>query len=311
MNPSHPGPKAWTLLLLLGVIFGSSFMFVNIAVREAPPMAVAVFRLLIAASLLTVFALATGAKLPPLRRAGARLWGLAAIAGLLGTLLPYWFVAWAQQHISSAQAGLLMAPMPIVSLLLSHFLIAGERMSFMRVGGFALGFLGVALLIGPDAFDPAEGSEMRLLAQLACLGTMLCYALNGIALKRAGAVNPLGMSAAVLLIAALAGLPLAIWADWSELGEIGLTTWTTIGVLGIFPTASAQMIMMWILALAGPPFLASVNYQVPLWATVFGVAFLGEALSPWFWAALLLILSGMALVQFGERAMRTKARPPE
>lgn len=309
MSAAHPGARAWALLLLLGVIFGSSFMFVNIAVREAPPMIVAVFRLFIAAGLLTTFVIARGAKLPPLSRSGARLWSLAAIAGVLGTLLPYWFVAWAQQHISSAQAGLLMAPMPIVSLILSHFLVSGERMTIMRVAGFVLGFFGVALLIGPGAFDTGEGSGLRLLAQLACLGTMLCYAINGIALKRAGAVDALGMSAAVLLLAAIAGVPLMIWHDWSAFGEVSLTSWAVIALLGIFPTAVAQMIMMWILAVSGPPFLATVNYQVPLWATVFGVVFLGEALSPWFWAALLFILTGMALSQIGGRG--AKPRPPQ
>lgn len=284
---------------MLGVIWGSSFMLTHIAVDYVPPLTLVAMRLSFAAILLQIAVAVTGAKLPRIGPGGGRLWAIAALSACLGNLLPFWLITWAQLHVPSALTGLLMAPMPMVSLILSHFLIAGERMTPARLGGFFAGFLGVACLIGPDAFSAFGGDEFRLLGQLACIGTMLCYAMNGIVLKRAGKVDPLGISAAVITIAALFGVPLALWLEAPDPGALGWQAWTLGGVLGLGATATAQIIMMAVLTLAGPPFLASVNYQVPLWATVFGVVFLSETLAPLFWPALVLILSGLALAQFG------------
>ncbi|WP_340109137.1 DMT family transporter [Pikeienuella sp. HZG-20] len=301
MTGAGPGLRAWALLLLLGLIFGSSFMFTNIVVREIPPLTLAAFRLAFAAALLFAAVAATGARLPRIGGAGGRLWAIAAFSALFGTLLPFWLISWSQVHIPSALTALLMAPMPMVSLILSHFLIKGERMTAPRIAGFFAGFIGVALLIGPEAFGMIGGWDFRLLGQLASLGAMLCYALNGIVLKRAGPVDPLGMSAAVIGVGALVGVPLALWVEAPDLGAFSATSWALAAALGLGATAMAQIIMLALLALAGPPFLASVNYQVPLWAAAFGVFFLGEALDPAFPLAMGLILAGLALAQFGGR----------
>lgn len=296
-----PGARAWALALLLGLIWGSSFMLTNIAVREMPPLSLAALRLCFAAFLLLGAAAAMRARLPGVDAKGRRLWVFAAGSGVFGTILPFWLISWAQLHVPSATTGLLMAPMPLLSLVLTHFLIAGERMNPLRIAGLLFGFCGVLLLIGPEAFG-GGGGDFMLLGQLASLGAMSCYALNGIAMKRAGLVDPLGMSAAVVGVAAVVALPLALWLEAPDLGSISLQTWALVGALGLGATALAQFLIFAILALSSPPFLAAVNYQVPLWATVFGLAFLDEALRSMFWPALLLILTGLAMAQIGGRA---------
>ncbi|MEX2519855.1 MAG: DMT family transporter [Paracoccaceae bacterium] len=305
-----PGGRAWALALLLGLIWGSSFMLTNMAVRDLPPLSLAALRLCFAALLLLGAAAAMGARLPGVDAKGRRLWVFAAGSGVFGTILPFWLISWAQIHVPSAMTGVLMAPMPLLSLVLSHFLITGQRMNALRIAGLLFGLLGVFLLIGPDAVGGADGHAdggvdgggLMLLGQLASLGAMTCYALNGIAMMRAGPVDPLGMSAAVVGVAAIVALPLALWLEAPDLGAISLRTWALVGALGLGATALAQILIFAILALSSPPFLAAVNYQVPLWATVFGLVFLDEALRPMFWPALALILAGLALAQIGGRA---------
>ena len=300
-----PGPLAWALLILLGVIWGSSFMLTNIAVREFPPMTLAALRLALAAALIMAAAMIAGARLP---RSG-RLWAFALASAVVGNVLPFWLISWSQQHIPSALSGLLMAPMPLISLLLAHFLVAGERMNLPRVVGFCAGFAGIVILIGPGALAMiGGGGDLAQLGQLASLGAMLGYAINGIVIKRAAAPDALGISAAILLLSALLAGALAIAMETPDLGAVTFNGWATMIALGIGATAMGQILLMKIIALAGPPFLASVNYQVPLWATVFGVALLGEALNPAFWIALALILAGLAIAQLGGRLPGRRGR---
>lgn len=300
-----PGFLAWSLLILLGVIWGSSFMLTNIAVKELPPMTLAGLRLALAALLITVAARIAGARLPR----NGRLWAFALASAIVGNVLPFWLISWSQQHIPSALSGLLMAPMPLISLMLAHFLVAGERMNLPRLIGFCAGFAGIVVLIGPGALKLiGGGGDLALLGQLASLGAMLGYAVNGIVVKRAAAPDALGISVAILALSAGLALPLAFLLEEPEFGAVSIETWGAVVLLGVGATAAGQILLMKIIALAGPPFLASVNYQVPLWATVFGVALLGETLPAAFWIALALILAGLAIAQLGGRLPGRRGR---
>ena len=300
-----PGFLAWSLLILLGVIWGSSFMLTNIAVKELPPMTLAGLRLALAALLITVAARIAGARLPR----NGRLWAFALASAIVGNVLPFWLISWSQQHIPSALSGLLMAPMPLISLMLAHFLVAGERMNLPRLIGFCAGFAGIVVLIGPGALKLiGGGGDLALLGQLASLGAMLGYAVNGIVVKRAAAPDALGISVAILALSAGLALPLAFLLEEPEFGAVSIETWGAVVLLGVGATAAGQILLMKIIALAGPPFLASVNYQVPLWATVFGVSLLGETLPAAFWIALALILAGLAIAQLGGRLPGRRGR---
>ncbi|MEM7545239.1 MAG: DMT family transporter [Pseudomonadota bacterium] len=302
---SGPGALAWMLLLTLGVIWGSSFMLTNIAVIEVPPVTLSALRLALAAVLIGAAVVMTGGRLPRLKGDG-RLWRFAFLSAVLGNVLPFCLISWSQLHIPSALTGILMAPMPLVSLFLAHLMLAGERMTTGRFVGFFIGLGGLVILIGGDALSGVEGSGLALLGQIASLVAMLCYALNGIALKRAAAPDPLGISFAILTLAALIAVPLALIVEAPVLADYSASAWITVGALGLGATALAQIILMKIIDLAGPPFLATVNFQVPLWATVFGVVFLGEILPETFWIALGLILLGLAIAQFAGRLGTTR-----
>lgn len=301
---SKPAPPlAWTLLILLGLIWGSSFLFTGIAVKELPPTTVVGLRLALAACLIWVIAGATGAKSPKLRSPdGRRLWAFAVAAAVTSNIAPFLLIAWGQQHIPSALSGLLMAPMPLMALALSHFLVAGERMTTGRFIGFAIGFSGVVYLIGTEAIAQiGRGDMLALIAQLGTLMAALCYAVSSIVLKRAEATDALGFSVVILAIAAAVTIPLGLMTAETEITSASWLTMGAILSLGVGSTALAQVMMLKIIHLAGPPFLSLVNYQVPLWAVVFGVMFLGEDLPGSFWIALALIMFGIAVAQLAGR----------
>ncbi len=301
---SKPAPLlAWILLIALGVIWGSSFLFTRIAVQELPPVTVVGLRIGLAACVIWVIAKAMGAKPPSLSQpAGRRLWLFALGAALTSNVLPFLLISWGQLHIPSALSGLLMAPMPLMSLALSHFLVAGERMTPGRFIGFAIGFAGVVYLIGTEAAAQlGRGDILALVAQIGTLGAAFCYGVSSIILKRAEAPDALGISAVILTIAAAITVPLGLLTNDADITKTSWGVLAAIISLGVGSTALAQIMLQKIIQLAGPPFLSLVNYQVPLWAVVFGVVFLGENLPSSFWIALTMILIGIAVAQLAGR----------
>ncbi|MEM7524060.1 MAG: DMT family transporter [Pseudomonadota bacterium] len=308
----RPSIEAWALLALLGLIWGASFMLTKIAVADLPPMTLVALRLAMAAAALSGVAAAMGARGPR----GRRLWVYAAAAGVSGAVAPFWLISFAQIHIPSAVTGVLMAPMPLLSLGFAAIFVPGERFTALRVVGFGAGFVGVLILVGPAALEAAgssEGGDLTLLAYAASLGAATCYAMNGIVVKRAEADDMFGFGAAILVTSAAIAAAIAGLTETPDLAAVEAQAWAATIALGLGATAAGQVLLMRIIALAGPPFFASVNYQVPLWAVVFGVAFLGEATPPGFWLALVLILSGLAAAQYGDaigRRQGARSAPP-
>lgn len=307
VSANRPAPLAWALLITLGMIWGCSFLLTKIAVADVPPLTLVALRLTLAAALIAAYTRAVTGAAPKIGGAtGRRLAPYALGAALVGNIIPFTLIAWAQLHIPSALTGLLMAPMPLFALALSHFLIAGEAMTGRKLLGFLIGLGGLVVLIGPDAVSQlGRGDFLTLLAQFATLCAALGYAVSAIILKRAPAPDPMGVSVMILSFAAMATLPTALLIEgWA----LSTAAWNAIAAaiaLGIGATAIGQILLMKILTMTGPPFLSLVNYQVPLWAVVFGVTLMGENLPPTFWPALVMILAGVAIAQ--TRSKRTKA----
>ncbi|MDX1656599.1 MAG: DMT family transporter, partial [Candidatus Competibacteraceae bacterium] len=285
-------PRDWLLLLALVAMWGSSFLLTKLAVATLPPTAVVAGRLSIAALVLAILALARGHR-PP---ASATLWGYLIAMGVVGSSLPFFLISWGQQHIDSALAGILMAVMPLVTLVLAHFLVAGERLSGPKVGGFLLGFAGIVVLMGPEALLRLRGQGAELLPQLAVLAGAVCYGVNTIIARRRPASEPLVAAAGVMVVASLVMVPITPWDAFAGL-EIGTpATWAVLG-LGLVCTALATVVYFALITSAGPTFLSLINYLIPLWALALGALFLGERLD---WNALValgLILLGVGLSQ--------------
>lgn len=292
MNRPAPAPLAWLLLVLLGLIWGGSFMAIKMALTGLGPLSVAAARITIAAAMLAAFAWATGQGLPPTGTpAGRRIWLHCIGMGILSNAAPFALLAWAEVRVSSGFAGISMAVVPLLVLPLAHVFVPGERMTLANVAGCAIGFVGVVLLVG---FDGTAGGEGATLARLACVAASCCYAVGAIVTRLSPPGPYLAFAAGGLIVATAAALPLALAIEGWPSGLPAEAFWGAL-YLGVLPTALATVMLVYVVQSAGPSFMSLVNYQVPVWAVILGLIFLGEALPPRFLAALALILAGLAV----------------
>lgn len=302
---ARPDLTAWLLLAALGMIWGGSFATTGAAVATLPPLTVAAARLVLAAALLLPLCYWLADGLPSRRtETGKRIWLAALGAAFAANAAPFALLSWAQTHIPSGLAGVFMASLPLIVLPLAARFVPGERMTAAKLAGFTVGFVGVGVLIGGDVLSGLGGGGLvSLLAQFACLAAAAGYAVGSIITKLSPRTHPTSFGAATMLLAAPMATALAFAveapfaANWTPAASLAVI------FLGVFPTALAMLMLYEVVRRAGPSFLSLVNYQVPLWALAFGVAFLGEtppAQTPW---ALALILAGVAISQGAVRRL--------
>ncbi len=286
-------PRDWMLLLALVAMWGSSFMFNRIAVASLPPWTVVAGRIGIAALVLTIIVYAVGKRLPPL----GRVWVPYAVIALIGNALPFYLITWGQLIVESALAGILMAVMPLATMVLAHFLVSGEHLTRERATGFTLGFAGIILLMGPAALAGIGGEAIRVVSQLAVLGGALCYALQSVLARLILKGDLIVAAAATLLVASAMVVPVALWVDrpWT-LAPSGASAAAVLW-LGIAPTALATILYFMLIRSAGPSFMSLVNYLSPGVALLLGLWVMGEQPHVYAYFGLALILTGIAVTQ--------------
>ena len=189
-----------------------------------------------------------------------------------------------------------MAVVPLLVLPLSHFLIPGMRLTRMKALGFGIGFIGVVVLIGPARILQSGGGDVENIARIACVVASMCYAIGAVLTRLAPEGEAMAFSAAALIAGALVEVPMALVVNGVPAAPT-LQALAGMLYLGIFPTALATIMLVFIVKTAGPPFLSLVNYQVPVWAVIIGMVVLNEALPASFIWALGLILAGLAVAQ--------------
>lgn len=285
--------KDWMFLLALAAMWGSSFMFNRIAVASLPPWTVVAGRIGVAALILTVIVYAVGKRLPPL----GRVWVPYVVIALIGNAIPFYLITWGQLIVESALAGILMAVMPLATVVLAHFLVSGERMTRERATGFALGFMGIVLLMGPAALAGLGGETFRIISQLAVLGGALCYALQSVLTRLILKGDLIVAAAATLIVASITVVPVALWVDrpWT-LAPSGASVAAVLW-LGIAPTALATILYFMLIRSAGPSFMSLVNYLSPGVALLLGLWVMGEQPHVYAYVGLALILTGIAVTQ--------------
>ncbi|PWJ21049.1 EamA-like transporter family protein [Jannaschia seohaensis] len=268
-------------------------MVVAIALRGYGPVTVAAARTGLGALSLLALALALGRPRP---RWDPVLAGFVVALGLLTAALPFLLLAWGQQHVSSAFAGLAMAVLPLFLLPLAHLFVPGDRLTTRKAGGFALGLVGAMVLLGPGITAAGSG-DLVALGRIACVGATICYAFGSILTRRCPEIDALWLSVLTLLVGAAALVP-AMLAIEGVPGAAPPLVLGAILFLGLVPTAFAALLRVQVIRSAGPSFMTLVNYQVPVWAMLFGALILGEDLPGRFYLALALIACGLAVSQW-------------
>ena len=276
------GRTEWLLLVLLSAIWGGSFFFNEVILRELQPFTLVWGRTGFAAITLIIIVYASGHRLPM----NLGTWGAFAVMGFLNNFVPFSLIVWGQQHIDSGLASILNATTPLFSVVLAHFLTSDERMTPGRVLGILLGIGGIVVLMGVDAL---REFGVQSAAQIAILGASCSYALSAIYGRRFQKLSPLVTAAGMLICSALLITPVALFVDQPLGLRPQFVTWSALLGLAVLCTAVAYLLYFRILAAAGATNLVLVTFLVPVSAILLGVLVLGERLT-------LSTLVGMALI---------------
>jgi len=296
MTPQAPEitARSWAMITLLGVIWGGTFMVQSIALQTTPPFWVAAARVSFAAALSFLVWRLRGGRM----FTGAETdWPRLTAVALLSSAVPFMCLSWGQQFVPSAFAGVSMASVTLFVLPLAHVFLPGERMTLRRTLGFLLGFIGVAALLGPEALK-STGVDNESWGRLACLAAAACYAVSSVMMRRLPPIDPIGLTFATVGIGALFVIPVAAAVHGTP-PDPGLNGLLVLALLGLVPTAGANLLRILVVRSAGPVFMNLTNYLVPLCSILFGWLILSEDLPASLFLGMILILSGVFISQWG------------
>ncbi|MEL6919682.1 MAG: DMT family transporter [Pseudomonadota bacterium] len=291
----HAGFADYSLLTTLAFIWGSAFLLSKVAVAEVPPITITLIRQLLAGILL-------GGLVIILRRnwfrPAQRDWIFIWVCALTGTILPFTLINWGVAVIDSGLAAILMGLMPLVVLVLAHFVTDDEKLSAPKVAGVLLGIAGLAVL-----FWPQIGGAMgdNLIRQVAVLGAAVAYAINALSIKQLLRHPPLVLTAYITLATWLLLVPASfLFENPLAIRPTGDVTLALIA-LGILPTAVGALLMFAIIDRQGASFFGQINLLVPVAGVLLGAVFLGERPGWNALAALVIIVAGVvvARLKFG------------
>lgn len=294
-RPPPMTAKTWTMLALLGLIWGCSFFFARIAVQHIPPVTLVLLRVAIAAIALHVYVAGRFALYPTLRRH----WRSFLAMGLLNSVIPHILIFTGQTEIGAGLAAILNATTPIFTVLIANRLTEDEKLSTAKIIGCLVGFLGTAVLVGPRALAPFSGDSAGppLWALLQPVAAAACYGLAATYGKRFRGIAPPVTATGQLTASAIVLVPLASLADqpWSlPMPPAGAVL--AVLALALVSTAYAYILFFRIMAVAGATNTSLVTLLVPPSAIIAGVVFLGERISLSAAIGMLLVLSGLVIL---------------
>jgi len=273
------------LIVLLSVPWGGSFLFYRVLAAHLPPLTIVLGRVAIAAPVL--YAL--------LRLRGGRLdipWGAFAVMALLNNVIPFTLYAWAETRVTSGVAAILNAFTPIATVLVLHG-FGAERLTRARAAGVALGFAGVAVLVGPDL--STLGRDLP--GDLACLGATICYGFAALWSRRLRHVPPVQAATGQFVCSALLLIVPTLLIDRPWLLPMpDFTVWMNLFGIALLSTAVGYVMFFRILALAGPANVMLVTFMIPVSALAMGTAFLGETVTARALGGMALIAAGLAVI---------------
>ncbi len=287
-------PTSWpwrAQIVLLGAIWGSSFLFIKVGDRSFAPFDIAGGRIALAAVTLLVVLYATGGHLPH----GRTRWAHLAVAGLFMNALPFTLIAWAEVRISSIAAGILNATTPLFTLVFAFALVPNERLTKSRLAGLFLGFVGVVVVLGAWHGLP----NGKVAGYLASLAGALCYGIGLPYTRRFVTTDKESVTAlaAGQLLCATVEMALVAPIFVRAPHHVSGASWASVATLGVLCTGVAYLLSYSIVRAAGATSTSLVTFLIPIFSTIFGAAILSETLAWYEPVGAIVVLVGVALVQ--------------
>ena len=292
----------WLMLVTLSLLWGGSFFFNGVAVAELPTLTIVLGRVGFAAMALFIFMKWAGLAIPMDRQ----IWRAFLWMGFLNNVIPFGLIVWAQGYVTSGYASIINATTPLFAVLVAHFATDDEALTLPKVAGVLLGFAGVALLVGPDAF---AGMSFYLGAQLALLMAALSYgvaASYGRRFRQFG-VSPIATATGQVTASTILLIPVVLLIDRPWLLPMpGSGVVLSVIGLALLSTAFAYFLYFRILETAGATNLSLVTLLVPVSAIALGVFFLNEILLTRHLIGMMVI--GLGLLAIDGRILQLLAR---
>ncbi|WP_051609549.1 DMT family transporter [Terasakiella pusilla] len=277
--------KSYGSLILLAMMWGSSFSVIKVALESIAPLSIAAGRIGLAAVIILSIAIARREVFPREKS----VWGCLIALGILGTATPFFLISWSENTVDSGMAAVLMSVVPLTLPVMAHFITDDEKLTPYMVAGVLTGFCGLLVLVGPSVL---QGLGDNLLAQGGIVAAALSYGSASLVARKLKHLPFMVVAAGSLSIATLIMVPAALIFDqpWTfspdSLHVLGII------YLGIVPTAAANVLLLRIIKSNGVSFLALNNYLVPVFGVLFGAISLGEAIPP-------TMLAGMGIIFVG------------
>ena len=285
------------LLIILSAIWGSAFFAIKIGLESFSPITVASLRLSIASLFLLFFFYIQKKKI----FFTARIIYLLIIIGIIGNFIPFFLISWAEQHIPSSTAGMLMAIGPIITLVMSHFLTKSDKFTIIKFISISIGFIGVLFIFSTNSFgNLVEYNFIDLIAKflviIAAFGYMLS---NIIAYEKLNQLDSFSITTFATTFGAIFSIPFfLIDISFNNYNyTFNYNSILAVIYLGIFPTAIAFQFRYYITKTSGPVFLSYVAYLIPAFALIWGYILLSEKIGLNSLIGILLILIGVYLGQ--------------
>lgn len=281
--------KSAIMLGILAAVWGGSFFFAEMALREVPPMTIALHRVFWALPVLALIVIIKGYTIPR----SPKILGAYLVMGALNNAIPFSLIFWGQTQIDSGLASILNATTAMFAAVIAGLLLKDEPLTRNKIVGAALGLAGVAFIMGPSALRSFNPSN---LAQLAILGATLSYAFAGVWGKttlsgQPPLMNALGMVAGSSLLM----IPIVLLTDGVPSFDLSKTVWSALLGLSILSTVLAYILYFAILRRAGAANLLLVTLLIPPFAVSLGVVFLGERMGVEAWIGFIVIAVGFAV----------------
>lgn len=298
MTGARAGLVDYLVLFALGTLWGSSFIFTKIAVADIPPATQTAYRLIGGMVVIWALFFVIGGSMP--RRLKTHL--LVAFSGILGTGLPFYLIAWGQMVVPPGLTAILLAVMPLLTLVFAHFFTTDERFSSKKAAGVSIGFIGTVILVGP-ALLAGLGSDIT--RQLAVLLAASCYAANTIVTKAILHVPPIPL---VCLSITYGMIPVVVGAfifDGPFHLAYSFKALSAVAILSVFHTVLATFMLVFLIRRQGATFFSQINLLVPIFGVGWAFLIFGEQPGANDALALLLILTGIAVARGGLQPSQT------
>lgn len=291
--------QAWGAFWLLGLIWGSSFLFIRIGVEQLPPFELVFIRTGIAAVGLNIIVYLRGKRLPTDWKGIRDLLFL----GIVNTVFPFALITWSEQRIESGLASVLQGTAALFTLVIAHFYFADERITTKKIVGLLAGFAGVVIL-SSRSWKDGQVITGDLLGQLAMVGASLCYAIGGTYGRKTiqNRLEPIVVAAGAMTVAAIAtGIIMVIAPAFNGVAPVALADMTprvlfSVLTLGLVNTLVAYTMFYSIVRTLGASRASMVTYVVPMVGLTLGAIFLNEIVDSRLLIGAALIIGGIGIV---------------